>query len=148
MFFLLSTIFQDLFLLYRFENIPRDGNFFSSAQFAIGKESFLGVGGFSENLQTYEDVDLAFKLQKKDLKTHVALGSRGCHLKNFGLKSIFMDYLIKSRNMIYYRLRKINDLHLCDTFVPSKIRVSYYLLFGYLVLFTAYAFSNSPKTEL
>ena len=46
------STFQDLFLLYRFKNIPPEGNYFSSAQFAVSKENFLKVGGFSENLKT------------------------------------------------------------------------------------------------
>ena len=62
------STYQDLFLLFRYKNIPKDRNFFSSAQFAISKEAFGKAGGFSENLQSYEDVDLGFKLQKKFIK--------------------------------------------------------------------------------
>ncbi|MBT5470330.1 MAG: glycosyltransferase [Nitrospina sp.] len=138
------STFQDLFLLYRFKNIPPEGNYFSSAQFAVSKENFLKVGGFSENLKTYEDVDLGFKFQKNSLRAHVVLESRGYHLKSFNLKSIFMDYYLKSRNMIYYRLAKINDLHLCNTFVPSRIRLSYFLVFCYIILFAMLAIPNGP----
>ena len=141
-----STIstFQDLFLLYRYENIPPGKIFFSSAQFAVSKESFLRVGGFSENLQSYEDVDLGFKFQKNFLKSLICLESRGYHLKSFSLKSIFMDYFLKSRDMIYYKLRKLNDLHRCDTFLPSRVRVSYYLVFCYMFLFAMIAIPNGP----
>jgi GT2 family glycosyltransferase len=138
------STFQDLYLLYRYQNIPSEGNFFSSAQFAVSKENFLKVGGFSENLKTYEDVDLGFKLQKNSLKSHVSLESRGFHFKNFNLRSIFKDYYLKSRNMIYYRLKKINDLHLSDTFVPSRIRLSYLLVFCYIILFVMLAIPNGP----
>ena len=138
------STFQDLFLLYRYENIPLAKNFFSSAQFAVSKENFLRVGGFSENLQSYEDVDLSFKFQKIYLKTRVCLESRGYHLKSFSLKSIFLDYYLKSRNMIYYRLNRLNDLHWCDTFIPSRIRVSYYFVFCYMFLFAMIAMPNGP----
>ena len=138
------STFQDLYLLYRFENIPPGRNFFSSAQFAVSKENFLKVGGFSENLKSYEDVDLGFKFQKNNLKVHVCQGSRGYHLKSFNLKSIFMDYYLKSKDMIFYRLRKINDLHLSDTFVPSRVRLSFFLVFGYIFLFVMFAIPNGP----
>jgi GT2 family glycosyltransferase len=138
------STFQDLYLLYRYENIPLEGNFFSSAQFAVSKENFLKVGGFSENLKTYEDVDLGFKFHKNSLKSHISLESRGFHFKNFNLRSIFKDYYLKSRNMIYYRLKKINDLHLSDTFVPSRIRLSYLLIFCYIILFAMLAIPNGP----
>jgi GT2 family glycosyltransferase len=138
------STFQDLFLLYRYENIPPAKNFFSSAQFAVSKESFLRVGGFSENLQSYEDLDLSFKFQKNYLKAHVCLESRGYHLKSFSLKSIFLDYYLKSRNMIYYRLSRLNDLHWCDTFLPSRLGVSYYFVFCYMFLFAMIAIESGP----
>jgi GT2 family glycosyltransferase len=134
--------FQDLFLLYRYKNIPPARNFFSSAQFAVSKEHFQAVGGFSENLQSYEDVDLSFKFQKNYLKTQVCLESRGYHLKSFNLKSLFLDYYFKARNMTYYRLQRLNDLHWCDTFLPSKLRASYYLVFCYMLLFAGIAVPN------
>ena len=130
----LST-YQDFFLLFRYKNIPPGKNFFSSAHFAVSKENFWRVGGFSENLQTYEDVDLSFKFQKKSLKVHVCLESRGYHLKNFDLTSMFKDYYIKTRNMIYYRLTRLNDLHWTDTFLTKGMRASYYLVFCYMFLF-------------
>ncbi len=138
------STFQDLFLLYRYENIPPARNFFSSAQFAVSKENFQKVGGFSENLQSYEDVDISFKFQKNFLKAYVCLESKAYHLKSFNLKSIFLDYYYKSRNMIYYRLQRLNDLHWCDTFLPSRLRLSYYLVFFYIALFAMMAFPNGP----
>jgi GT2 family glycosyltransferase len=138
------STFQDLYLLYRYERISPEGNFFSSAQFAVSKENFLKIGGFSENLKSYEDVDLGFKFQKNCLRAYVSLESRGYHLKSFNLKSIFMDYYLKSRNMIFYRLKKINDLHLCNTFVPSRIRLSYFMVFCYIILFAMLAIPNGP----
>ncbi len=139
----LST-YQDLFLIFRYENIPPGKNFFSSGHFAVSRENFWKVGGFSENLQSYEDVDLGFKLQKKSLKAHVCLESRGYHLKNFDLKSMFRDYSIKTKNMIYYRLSRLNVLHWSDTFLTKSMRVSYYLVFCYLLLFTMIAIPGEP----
>ena len=135
---------QDLFLFYRFENTPPAINFFSSALFAVSKDNFLKVGGFSENLQTYEDVDMSFKLQKQYLRVQVCLESRGYHLKNFTLKSISWDYYLKSRNMVYYRLKKINDLHKCGTFIPSNLRISYFLFIFYLLLLIILFIPNGP----
>jgi len=140
------STYQDLFLLFRYKNIPHDKNFFSSAQFAVGKETFWEVEGFSENLQSYEDVDLGFKLQRKFFKINVCFDSRGYHLKNFTLKSIFKDYFVKTRNMIYYRLSKLNGLELSDTFFPKSMRVSYCLIFGYLSLFLMVVALGSPAT--
>jgi len=136
------STFQDLFLLYRYKNIPLARNFFSSAQFAVSKEHFQKVGGFSENLRSYEDVDLSFKFQKNYLKVQVCLESRGYHLKYFDLQSLFLDYYFKTKNMMYYRLQKLNDLHWCDTFLPARVRISYYLIFCYVFLFAAIAIPN------
>ena len=55
-----------------------------------------------------------------------------------------MDYYLKSKDMIFYRLRKINDLHLSDTFVPSRVRLSFFLVFGYIFLFVMFAIPNGP----
>ena len=143
----LST-YQDFILLYRYKNIPPGRNFFSSAHFAVSKENFWKVGGFSENLQSYEDVDLSFKFQKESLNVHVCLESRGYHLKNFDLKSIFKDYYIKTRNMIYYRLSKLNDLHWTDTFLPNRMRASYYLFFCYIFLFVMIAIPGGDTFSL
>ena len=140
---LLST-YQDFFLLFRYKNIPPGSNFFSSAHFAVSKENFWRVGGFSENLQTYEDVDLSFKFQKKSLKVNVCLESRGYHLKNFDLTSMFKDYYIKTRNMVYYRLARLNDLHWTDTFLTKSMRASYYLVFCYMFLFAMIAIPGGP----
>ncbi len=140
------STYQDLFLLFRFKNIPQDKNFFSSAQFAVGKETFWKVDGFSENLQSYEDVDLAFKLQRKYFKVNVCFDSCGYHLKNFNLKSIFKDYYVKTRNMIYYRLSKLNDLNRSDTFFTKSMRASYYLVFCYLSIFLMIATLDRPTT--
>ena len=140
------STYQDLFLLYRYENIPPARNFFSSAQFAVSKENFQKVGGFSENMQSYEDVDISFKFQRNFLKAYVCLESRSYHLKSFNLKSIFLDYYYKSRNMIYYRLQKLNDLNWCDTFLPSRVRMSYYLVFFYLALFVMIVFPDGPMS--
>ena len=137
---------QDLFLLFRYKNIAHDKNFFSSAQLAVAKEVFWKVEGFSENLQSYEDVDLGFKLQKKFFKINVCFDSRGYHLKNFTIKSIFKDYLVKTRNMVYYRLSKLNGLDLSDTFFPKSMRVSYCLIFGYLSLFLVIVTLGNPAT--
>lgn len=138
----LST-YQDFFLLFRYENIPPGSNFFSSAHFAVSKENYWKVGGFSENLQTYEDVDLSFKFQRKSLKVHVCLESRGYHLKDFDLHTLFKDYYHKTRNMIYYRLTKLNDLHWTDTFLTNSMRASYYLVFCYAFVFTVIAVPGS-----
>ena len=145
------STYQDLFLLYRFKNTPPSASFFSSSLFAISKDHFLKVGGFSENLQTYEDVDMGFKLQRQYLRVQICLESRGYHLKNFALKSIFWDYYLKSRNMVYYRLKKTNDLHRSCTSIPSNFRISYYLFIFYLLLLTIFfipnrAFSASELT--
>ena len=95
-------------------------------------------------MQSYEDVDISFKFQKNFLKAYVCLESRSYHLKSFNLKSIFLDYYYKSRNMIYYRMQKLNDLHWCDTFLPSRVRVSYYFVFCYMFLFAMIAIPNGP----
>ena len=140
------STFQDLVLLFRFKNIPPERIFFSSSHFAVSKESFWEVGGFSENLQSYEDLDLGFKFQKRFFKAHVCLKSRGYHLKNFSLKSIFNDYYVKTRNMVYYRLKKINGLHWADTFFTKSMRASYYLVFCYIFLFAMLATSGGTAT--
>jgi len=140
------STYQDLFLLFRYKNIPKDKNFFSSAQFAIGKEAFWKAGGFSENLQSYEDVDLGFKLQKKFIKINVCLDSRGYHMKNFSLKSIFKDYHTKTRNMVFYRLRNLNNLNWSDTFLTNGMRASYYLVFFYFFLFLMIAARGGATT--
>ena len=140
------STYQDLFLLFRYKNIPKDKNFFSSAQFAIRKEAFWKAGGFSENLQSYEDVDLGFKLQKKFIKINVCLDSRGYHMKNFSLKSIFKDYHAKTRNMVFYRLRNLNNLNWSDTFLTKGMRVSYYLVFCYFFLFLIIAAPGGATT--
>ena len=57
-----------------------------------------------------------------------------------------MDYFLKSRDMVYYKLRKLNDLHWCDTFLPSRVRMSYYLVFFYLALFVLIVFPNGPMS--
>lgn len=143
----LST-YQDFFLLFRYENTPPGSNFFSSAHFSVSKENFWKVGGFSENLQTYEDVDLSFKFQRASLKAHICLESRGYHLKNFDLVSMFNDYYIKTRNMIYYRLTRLNDLHWTDTFLTNSMRASYYLVFCYAMLFAVIAMPGNEAFAL
>ena len=140
------STYQDLFLLFRYKNIPKDRNFFSSAQFAIGKETFWKAGGFSENLQSYEDIDLGFKLQKKFIKFNVCMDSRGYHMKNFSLKSIFKDYHVKTRNMVFYRLKNLNNLNWSDTFLTKSMRVSYYLVFCYFFLFLMLAAPGGATT--
>lgn len=135
------STFQDIFLMFRYKNIPLGKIFFSSGHFAIKKNIFLEVGGFAESLRSYEDVEFALKLQKKLLKAQVCFESRGYHLKNFNLISMFRDYYLKTRNMVFYRLKNLNDLRRAETFLTKSMRGSYGLVFCYTPLFFFIVFS-------
>ena len=72
-----------------------------SSHFFIKKDVFKSLGGFNEELDTYEDIELWNRCTKEKIDIHFDSQFLGKHLKKFCLKSLIKDYLVKVSNSIF-----------------------------------------------
>jgi len=91
--------FQTFFLNYRHSFIPRDKNvnFIFSSFFAIKKKVFDEAGGFDEELDAYEDVELGYRLAQEGYSCRLDADNRVTHLKRYTHLGLLKDYFAKAK---------------------------------------------------
>ena len=89
----ISNIFT-LILQYRLQTINRTEKFklLYSSHFLIYRNLFLEIGGFNENLDTWEDIDFFIRAQKLS-NAEILLSSdfKTLHHKNYGFFSFLKE---------------------------------------------------------
>ena len=84
--------------------------FISSSHFLIRKSTIQEIGGFNEQLNSWEDVDLSFRSKIFDIKMRIESDFEAIHHKNYGFMNHFLSILKK-------------------TYYASKIKISNYSIY-------------------
>jgi MoaA/NifB/PqqE/SkfB family radical SAM enzyme len=71
---------------------------FSSSHFLVTKADFERVGGFNEELRTYEDVEFSARAAQLGLTASVSAELAGTHLKPYAFWGLVADYAGKAHN--------------------------------------------------
>ena len=109
-FSLISNIFT-LLLRYRRNNLNanKEIKLTSSSHFLIHKSFFLKIGGFNENLRSYEDVDFFGRAQVVfEAKTINEEKFTALHNKKYNFSNFFIETLIRTFDFAITRLNFAN----------------------------------------
>ena len=87
-----------------------DPEFISSSHFLIRKTTMQQIGGFNEQLNSWEDVDLSFRSKIFDIGMRIESDFEAVHHKNYNFMSHFYEHIKK-------------------TYYASKIKISNYNLY-------------------
>ncbi len=118
--------YQNQFIIHRVLKC----NILCSSHFFIKKDVFKSLGGFNEELDTYEDIEFWNRCTQEKIDIHFDSQFLGKHLKRFSLTGLIKDYFVKVSNSIFAK-RKYKFIFKNETLdLTSKIN---------LLLFPVYA---------
>jgi len=86
---------QNLMPIYRQSKLPEFVTFTNSAFCAMKRSVFESVGGYSEAMPYYEDVEIGHRLTRKGYRCRSNPGLKVTHLKQFSHSSMLRDYFKK-----------------------------------------------------
>lgn len=78
---------------------------FSSSHFLVRRDTWRGLGGFNEEIATYEDVEFFARCGKLGLRPETAEEFEAIHLKEYAPLTLLKDYGHKSYNAFLVRRR-------------------------------------------
>ena len=100
-----TSIIRHRFLINNKTN--KDPEFISSSHFLIRKSTIQQIGGFNEQLNSWEDVDLSFRSKIFDIRMRIESDFEAVHHKNYNFINHFYEHIKK-------------------TYYASKIKISNY----------------------
>ena len=121
----ISNIFT-LILQYRLQTINRSEKFklLYSSHFLIYRNLFLEIGGFNENLDTWEDIDFFIRAQKLS-NAEISLSSdfKTLHHKNYGFFSFLKETTKKTFNATFAKLDSMSLFKRTTFLIDWKINL-------------------------
>lgn len=133
---------QNRILRYRLTE-GRDTMFslFSSSHFLIRREAFKSLGGFNEDIQTYEDVEFLARATKLGMRLSSSLEFEAIHLKEYSPLSLLEDYGKKAYAAFHVRRRYGRIFQGVPSMIGGELQLTWLagillwlLLFAYMVL--------------
>ncbi len=116
--------FQNLFIVYRYERLPRSTDITCSFFFAIKKSVFEAVGGYNEEMSYYEDIEIGKRLSKEGYHCKFDPGLKVTHLKRYSNLSLIKDYFRKSAEAGLYIKREGFSRKIKDNAWPLSIKIA------------------------
>lgn len=126
--------FQNLFIVYRYERLPRSTDITCSFFFAIKKSVFEAIGGYNEEMSYYEDIDLGKRLAREGYHCKFDPNLKVAHLKHYDHLGLIKDYIKKSAEVGLYIKREGFSRKVKDNAWPLSIKIA--ALSGLCLLFS------------
>ena len=126
--------FQNLFIIYRYERLPRVTDITCSFFFAIKRSVFEAIGGYNEKMSYYEDIEIGKRLDKEGYHCRFDPNLKVTHLKYYNHLGLVKDYLKKSAEAGRYIKREGFSRKVKDNAWPLSIKIA--ALSGLCLLFS------------